>query len=533
MRMLRVLLSCALSLLVLALAVPALAQPTAPGAAYAAAVEAFDEGDYAAARALFEDASGHGQSNLYLLWIEGYERLDAQELDDALTIYDALSSRSFLNSADMLAYTRARLMERAGDLAGAIEGYSALDVLDSINRQVDLSRQLRLATPTPAPTPTPTPAPTPTPSPAGRNELAVTVDGVERRLPLSGVFVQTVESRGKSFLHAYFSENSFYANVDIPVDMKGGQFIDQHTGVKSYGWLYGLQVTDHNYSPYREYNASNSVHDPYGPDPSGSSFRIDLDSISADGRTYRGTLSGTLRTESGESLTLSNGAFCFELDDEDLADVRRGRVAPTPTPVPTPYYVGLGRGDEGLAVTRLQNRLIELGYLRDTADGEYGALTEQAVSDFQRANGLSDGGYADSATQVRLFSDRAVAYREPDVALVIKRPTSWGEWKSLSKDRMKFRIELQNVSTWRTVKSFELYCYPGGQDGDNLLGDRVYYKTTKKRVKPGQTVKSDYFTMDYRSSTDEVYCGVHKVTYTDGTVAVNDTVDYGRWGISW
>lgn len=526
MRMFRVLLSCALSLLVLALVVPASAQSAAaPEAAYASAVKAFDEGDYLAARPLFEDAAGHGQSNLYLLWIEGYERLGAEELDDAATIYDALASRSFLNSADMLAYTRARLMERAGDLSGAIEGYRVLDVLDSVNRQIDLTRQLRMETPTPAPTPTP--------SPAGRNELAVAVDDVERRLPLSGVFVQTVESSGKSFLHVYFSENSFYINVDIPVDMKGGQSVDQHTGVTSYGWLYGLQVTDHSYSPYREYNASNSIHDPYGPDPSGSSFRIDLDSISADGRTYRGTLSGALFTEAGERLVLSDGAFCFELEDEDLADVRRGRVAPTPTPAPTPYYAGLGKGDEGWAVTRLQNRLIELGYLRDTADGEYGALTEQAVSDFQRANGLSSDGYADSATQVRLFSVLAAAYREPDVALVVKRPTSWGEWKSLSKDRMKFRIEVQNVSTWRTVKSFELYCYPGGQDGANLLGDRVYYKTTKKSVKPGQTVKCDYFTMDYRSSTDEVYCGVRKVTYSDGTVAVNDTVDYGCWSISW
>lgn len=62
------------------------------------------------------------------------------------------------------------------------------------------------------------------------------------------------------------------------------------------------------------------------------------------------------------------------------------------------------RGDE---VAEVQKRLIELGYLSGTADGQYGTKTARAVELFQKVNGLSMTGTVNQATYKRMFSDEA------------------------------------------------------------------------------------------------------------------------------
>jgi len=63
-------------------------------------------------------------------------------------------------------------------------------------------------------------------------------------------------------------------------------------------------------------------------------------------------------------------------------------------------------GDDSTAyIVFMQNRLIELGYLSDSADGYYGESTEKAVLAFQRNNNLPESGVADSETQRKLYSD--------------------------------------------------------------------------------------------------------------------------------
>ena len=65
------------------------------------------------------------------------------------------------------------------------------------------------------------------------------------------------------------------------------------------------------------------------------------------------------------------------------------------------------RGDANEGVREMQARLIELGYLSGTADGKFGAATEQAVKDFQTAIGVEPTGEASAALQNVLFSDFA------------------------------------------------------------------------------------------------------------------------------
>ena len=65
-------------------------------------------------------------------------------------------------------------------------------------------------------------------------------------------------------------------------------------------------------------------------------------------------------------------------------------------------------GDYGDEIVPIQQRLIELGYLNDTADGGYGDNTEAAVKDFQNANGLVATGVMDQTTYDALFADSAI-----------------------------------------------------------------------------------------------------------------------------
>jgi peptidoglycan hydrolase-like protein with peptidoglycan-binding domain len=74
-------------------------------------------------------------------------------------------------------------------------------------------------------------------------------------------------------------------------------------------------------------------------------------------------------------------------------------VAPLEAPL-TPVK----RGHTGDDTTALQNRLLELGYWLDNADGRYGDVTFQAVMAFQKHNGLKPTGTADQETVDALTS---------------------------------------------------------------------------------------------------------------------------------
>lgn len=67
----------------------------------------------------------------------------------------------------------------------------------------------------------------------------------------------------------------------------------------------------------------------------------------------------------------------------------------------------LSKGAIGTNVTRLQTRLTYKGYLSAGIDGEYGALTQSAVTLYQKVAGINQTGNADSGTLSSLFSSSA------------------------------------------------------------------------------------------------------------------------------
>lgn len=70
-------------------------------------------------------------------------------------------------------------------------------------------------------------------------------------------------------------------------------------------------------------------------------------------------------------------------------------------------YSTLEKGSKGDDVQSLQQRLIDLHYLNDKADGSYGNKTKAAVEKFQRTVGFEVTGIADPVTQAALFGDDA------------------------------------------------------------------------------------------------------------------------------
>lgn len=80
--------------------------------------------------------------------------------------------------------------------------------------------------------------------------------------------------------------------------------------------------------------------------------------------------------------------------------------APAPTITPNSRYGKIAFGDNGSNVRKLQNTLIELGYMpKGSADGAYGYQTYNAVKAFQKANGLEVDGVAGPLTLTNLYEN--------------------------------------------------------------------------------------------------------------------------------
>ncbi len=85
-------------------------------------------------------------------------------------------------------------------------------------------------------------------------------------------------------------------------------------------------------------------------------------------------------------------------------------ATPTPQPTPTPTPERLAEGAQGEPVSKLQNRLKELGYLIvDQTTDYYGSQTVSAVAAFQKQNGLQNDGIAGEQTMALLYTDQAKA----------------------------------------------------------------------------------------------------------------------------
>ena len=126
---------------------------------------------------------------------------------------------------------------------------------------------------------------------------------------------------------------------------------------------------------------------------------------SADGNFGTGTKSALMDFQSAAGLKVTGVA---DVDTQEALEA---------SDAPEKGGVTLKQGMSGDAVKRLQNRLIELGYMTGTADGSFGASTKTAVAAFQRKAGLDADGIAGPTTLAVLYDDDAPSATPADDTL--------------------------------------------------------------------------------------------------------------------
>ena len=135
-------------------------------------------------------------------------------------------------------------------------------------------------------------------------------------------------------------------------------------------------------------------------------------------------------------------------------------------------------GSTVTAFVDLQNRLIELGYLSDTADGKFGSKTRAAVIAFQKANNLSPDGVAGAKTMAMLSSSKAEDNKVPYVTLRM------GSTHEAVKDLQNRLIALGYLSgradgIFGTKTSLALISF---QKANNLTPDGIMGRLTTKAL---------------------------------------------------
>ncbi len=112
--------------------------------------------------------------------------------------------------------------------------------------------------------------------------------------------------------------------------------------------------------------------------------------------------------------TIGRVRWEMSLTPTPVPDAPESVMAVTPDPsLPTAEPV-LRNGMTGDAVKNLQSRLYTLGYYTAEIDGQYGAVTKDAVLTFQRINGLDADGIVGAETRNVLFSSEAKPFRETE-----------------------------------------------------------------------------------------------------------------------
>ena len=139
-------------------------------------------------------------------------------------------------------------------------------------------------------------------------------------------------------------------------------------------------------------------------------------------------------------------------------------------------YYPLHQGDENPYVKDLQLRLQELDYLSGSADGKYGASTQEAVKSFQKNNNIKQDGIAGGETQRVLFGAAAkAASGETAASLVpISEPADQNATPTISAETLKLGSRGEDVKALQQ-RLVELGYLSGKADG-------IFGASTEKAV---------------------------------------------------
>lgn len=241
---------------------------------------------------------------------------------------------------------------------------------------------------------------------------------------------------------------------------------------------------------------------------------------SVDGDFGSGTETAVKEFQKANGLTVDGKAGKNTLNklNSDSAISKKTYEASTKTATPKPttkatkkpsatatpnlskdYYLEVG--SSGSKVRTLQNRLIELGWMAGSADGEFGGATEYALKAFQARAGEWDDGIAGPSTLKKLYSSSA---------------------SKTSTVQSSVGVTLQSGMTGDSVRALqrrlkELGYYDGSIDGSYGSGTIAAVKTfqsqngLKSDGKAGTSTLNKIYSSsanDYSSSGDAASSGV-------------------------
>ncbi len=176
-------------------------------------------------------------------------------------------------------------------------------------------------------------------------------------------------------------------------------------------------------------------------------------------------------------------------------------------------YDTLQVGSQGEEVQRLQQALIDQGFLEGAADGSYGNGTAGAVSSYQESAGLEVTGVADEETQRNLYGDSALSADDIQIVLGGVPKTDYMEVKGLFVDESF--VDEDNAGL-----TLLYVCYSAFTTGENLQVDSKYTDLTIDGI---NTYTSEHFPGACRYLGSYYYSDYLKDVYYGEEVKVVET----------
>lgn len=186
------------------------------------------------------------------------------------------------------------------------------------------------------------------------------------------------------------------------------------------------------------------------------------------------------------------------------------------------------RGSSGSNVRKIQQSLINLGFLSGPVDGSYGPNTEAAVRNFQYYNGISQSGVATMFTQAKLYGSGAIpawgsATRSNAITGAYGVRNSSGRSYAQNQVTVSFDFVNQDLNN---VEAICIY-YWLADSRNNLvkMGNYEYWMQWYNGISiPYLGTKSASLTINMSSSQwrklDTVRCIVGEIAYANGSVVV-------------
>ncbi len=292
---------------------------------------------------------------------------------------------------------------------------------------------LLAATPTPAPALTPTPAPqAPTATPAPVTTPLTIKNVVVMRKGVKGEAVKQLQRRLMELGYYTCTADGVYDSDEIDAvkafQRKNSLDVDGVAGLQTQLMLYSNRAIPLNGAAQIALPILTPMPTAYTitVPPSDTTLRIGHsgDAVKALQQRlaalgyYTGKIDGSFGTGTAQAVSAFQKANKLTADGvagaktmsrlNSASAVAVSTPKPAVTPTPAPAATALRQGDKGDQVRTMQKRLVALGYLK-AADGIFGVQTYNAITAFQKRNGLKADGVAGVMTLNRLNSSSAVA----------------------------------------------------------------------------------------------------------------------------